>query len=54
MTIQEFIQENRAELIGCVQSVCNNCSVGDDDLEDWINNNEELYNWARECGVTYE
>lgn len=51
MTIQDFINENRAELVVCILRVCSNCSVGDDDIEDFISNDESLYNWALREGV---
>lgn len=51
MTMAAFIRENRDELIAAVRSVCDNCAVGDDDLEEWIENDEGLYLWAQSAGV---
>ena len=46
ITIEEFIERNRKELIEIIQSHCENCYIDDEEIEMWINNDEELYNWA--------
>lgn len=47
MTIQEFIEENRAELVSCIQNVIGpNFEIDDDEVENWVMNDESLYNWA--------
>lgn len=52
MTIKEFIQENRRELIAAILLLCPNCEVGDDEIEEWVSNDEGLYYWAINSGVT--
>lgn len=48
MTLQDFIDANREELIGCIQGATGNDAVPDnDEIEMWICNDEGLYNWAK-------
>lgn len=51
MKVEEFINDNRNALVRIVGEICSNCSLGDDDLEEWISNDESLYNWAISEGV---
>jgi len=45
----QFIEENRAELVAAIVRYCPNVRqpLDDEDLEQWIMNDEGLYNWAR-------
>ena len=62
MRMRDFIAENRAELESSIRGVINTgresnpiqCALDDDDIEDWIANDEGLYNWARSCGVNMD
>ena len=51
MTVREFINANRAKLVDMVLEKCENCDVGDDELEDHISNIVEIYEWALSEGV---
>ena len=52
MTMRQFIKTNRAELDECIRGACPNIGrLNDEDREDWIGNDESLYNWARSEGV---
>lgn len=51
MTVKEFIQNNRPELIKCITNMCRNCELSDESIEDWIRHNERLYSWAISEGV---
>ena len=52
MELQTFIDENRDEINSAIKRLCPNCQIVDDgDREDWILNDEGLYNWARAEGV---
>lgn len=53
-TMFDFIEEHREELLTHIMGVCPNCDTdeyGNDEIEDWILNDEGLYGWAEECGV---
>jgi hypothetical protein len=43
--------EHREELTEIIKNTCPNCEIDDDEIENWILNDEGLYNWAREAGV---
>lgn len=63
--MEEFIRENRDELTGCINRYLfrydGNGGAGtipdppptydDDELNEWISNDEGLYDWARSEGV---
>ena len=50
--VRKFIRENRKEIDAHIRSICSNVgSLNDNDREQWISNDEGLYNWARSCGV---
>jgi len=65
MTIKTFIENNRTELNGSINwstyRYDGNGGVGtiptpaptynDEEIENWISNDESLYNWARSEGV---
>ena len=47
-TMAQFIEENRAELVAAIVRCCPNVRqpLDDEDLEQWIMNDEGLYQWA--------
>ena len=47
MTLKEFIKQHRQEIDECTQSPYKN----DEEREQWILNDEGLYDWARSEGV---
>lgn len=49
--MQRFINANRAGLIRWVLKKYPNAVVGDDQLEEFIYNEQELYRWAVSEGV---
>ena len=52
--LAEFINENRAELVDIIHRTVPNMpldQIDDDEIEDWIINDEGLYNWALSEGV---
>lgn len=50
--LRQFIREHRAELDAAIRRACSNVgTLNDEDREEWINNDEGLYNWARSEGV---
>ena len=52
MELKEFCRRNRQKIDQAIRSVCSNCQIeGDDDREDWVLNDESLYNWAKSEGV---
>lgn len=51
MRMREFIRQNRKELESCIRSSDYTGSLSIADIEQWINNDEGLYNWARRSGV---
>jgi len=53
MTINEFIKDNRSELLTAIQSVASIDGIDDIDgeIELWVMNDESLYNWALDSGV---
>lgn len=53
MTLQEFIDNNRAELDSLIREAINqpNFELDDDERELWVMNDEGLYNWALSEGV---
>lgn len=53
MTMQQFIEEHRGELDSIIRRALNrpNRSLDDGEREDWILNDEGLYNWAKSEGV---
>ena len=68
MTLEKFIDENRAELNQAINgalyrhdgrgvrgTIPDPAPVhSDDEIEEWINNDEGLYNWARSEGALEE
>lgn len=54
MTMQQFIEDNRGELDRLIRSALGrpNFGLDDDDREQWIANDESLYDWARSEGVS--
>lgn len=52
MTMQEFIDEHRGEIAdGIRRATGQNTQPDDEEIEQWIENDEGLYNWAEESGV---
>jgi hypothetical protein len=54
--LQEFIDNNRAELDRCIRSALDrpNFDLDDDERENWVLNDEGLYRWARAEGALEE
>ena len=53
MRMREFIKQNRDELKRLIRAYLgqSDFKLTTDDLEQWIANDEGLYNWARSEGV---
>jgi hypothetical protein len=54
MTLEEFVRQHRMEIEQHVRSVpgCENLGpLDDDDLEQWVENDESLWLWAQSEGV---
>ena len=51
MNMRNFIKNNKTELTQCIKNVCPNCKITNEEIKNWINNDEGLYNWARSEGV---
>jgi hypothetical protein len=53
MTLREFIKKNRQEIdSGISRFYGDNCKPSNDaERQDWILNDEGLYNWAKSEGV---
>lgn len=50
MSMEQFINDNLAELQASIKNVLGHYPDVDD-IENWILNDEGLYNWARSEGV---
>lgn len=53
MTLAEFVARNRVELQRTIRGVLEipDFPLDDDDLEQWVENVEELYVWAKREGA---
>lgn len=52
MTMEQFIEDHRGELDSAIRRVLGpNADLDDDERENWILNDEGLYNWAKSEGV---
>jgi len=52
MTLTQFIEENREAIDDYIHRICDNCRIDDDEeREEWIENDEGLYLWAKDSGV---
>jgi len=51
MIMQEFINKNKEMIDACILNVCGNVQLDDEERDDWILNDERLYNWALFEGV---
>ncbi len=51
MRMRDFIKENRKKLDEAIHHQVRNISLTDKDRQDWILNDESLYNWARRESV---
>jgi hypothetical protein len=52
MRMREFIRDNRDALETAITQACPNIGkLTVDEIEQWIANDEGLYNWARREGV---
>lgn len=49
--MRKFIRENRKELDAYIHVVCPGLKLNDAGREQWILNDEGLYQWARSAGV---
>jgi len=46
MSMRDFIRQNRTEIDACIKRACPNIKpLNDSEREQWINNDEGLYNW---------
>ena len=53
MKLSEFIQENRVELEKAIADLGQSVTRPDDeDIKDWIMDDEALYRWAIQSGVS--
>jgi len=52
MTLSEFIRENKQKIDSSIKNVCSNCDLDNEERENWIMNDEGLYNWALNSNVT--
>ena len=53
--MKRFIESNRLELVTCILKAVPNMEAPDDEgIEDWINNDESLYDWAMIDGAIEE
>lgn len=50
-SIADFIDEHRTELYNAIWRQVPNAKLDDDDVEQWIANDEGLYQWAKDEGV---
>ena len=51
-TTFDFIERNHEALVSYIMQECPNCSIDtQDDIEEWIMNDEYLYQWAESEGV---
>jgi hypothetical protein len=52
MKMRDFIRKHRTEIDDTIRGACSNIGrLSDDERENWIMNDEGLYNWARREGV---
>ena len=52
MNMRAFIRRNRAEIDAVIRGACGRgTTINDIDREEWIANDEGLYNWARSEGA---
>ncbi len=52
MTLEIFVDLHREEIDSLIKERCPNCSLDDEEREDWVINDESLYDWALDEGVT--
>lgn len=51
-SLRRWIRDNRAEIDAAIKRVARNVrKLNDDDREEWVMNDEGLYNWAKSEGV---
>jgi hypothetical protein len=50
-SLREFIRKNRKEIDEAIGRVCSGLKLNDEQREQWIRNDQGLYNWARSEGV---
>lgn len=50
---RDFIKQNRDFIDSCIKSVCDNCKLNDSERENWVLNDEGLYNFAKSRGVYF-
>ena len=52
ISMARFIISNRSDLVSSIKACCGNVGrLTNSDIEEWILNDEGLYNWARSSGV---
>ena len=51
MTFRDFIRTNRKEIDEAIHRVAPGITLNDEDREEWILNDEGLYEWAQSEGV---
>ena len=52
MKLEEFINMHRRTLKRAIERVCPNIDgLDDEEIGEWIANDEGLYNWAKDEGV---
>lgn len=51
LSLSDFLRAHRTEIDAAIHSVVPGIRLNDDDREEWINNDEGLYLWARSEGV---
>ena len=51
MEMIDFIRQNRGDLARIILDRCPAAEITEDEIEDWIINQPDLYEWARSKGV---
>ena len=51
MEMKDFIRQNRGKLARIILDRCPTAEITEDEIEDWIINDPELYAWAIREGV---
>ena len=51
MKLETFVEENRQEIDAFIHTVNPNSNIDNEERENWVMNDEALYNWARSEGV---
>ena len=51
MELEAFIFQNQKEIDDYIRMICQNCDLDNEERENWVMNDESLYNWALSEGV---